>query len=51
MFYKDGKPVNEDDIITLPSLADVLDSIAKDGVDAFYKGKYAEEIINAVSGL
>lgn len=49
MFYRDGQPVKEGDVIVLSDLADVLDILAKDGVDIFYKGKYAEEIINAVS--
>lgn len=36
------------DIIKRPDLAATLDSIAEGGADVFYKGRIAEDIVNAV---
>ena len=36
------------DTVTLPTYADLLQRIADDGIDAFYDGDIADDIINTV---
>jgi gamma-glutamyltranspeptidase len=50
IFYKDGQPLQKGDMLKRPGIATVLDDLAEHGVDLFYTGKYAEEIVNAVRG-
>ncbi|SQI44468.1 Gamma-glutamyltranspeptidase precursor [Leminorella richardii] len=45
IFFKpDGTPWQKGDVLKQPDLANSLQLIAKEGPDAFYKGKIAEEI-------
>lgn len=47
---KDKNPRKVGEIITNPKLAATLETIAQDGIDSFYKGKIATDIVNAVRG-
>jgi len=48
IFLKDGFPYAEGEIYKNPDFAQTLKLIAKDGPDAFYKGKIAEDIVSSV---
>lgn len=48
IYLKDGLPFEEGDTITNKDLSNTLKIIAKEGKDAFYKGKIAESIVNEV---
>ncbi|MSP34061.1 MAG: gamma-glutamyltransferase [Rickettsiales bacterium] len=45
---KDKKPKAIGDIITNQKLAATLETIAEEGIDPFYKGQIAQDIVNAV---
>lgn len=45
IFFRNGKPLEMGDKLTMPALAKSLELIAKDGPDAFYKGHIAQEIV------
>lgn len=47
---KDKKPKAIGDTITNPKLAATLETIAEEGIDPFYKGRIAQDIVNAVRG-
>jgi len=46
-FLDNGQPYKTGDRLTQPQLAVTLESIAKDGTDAFYKGAIAQAIVDA----
>jgi gamma-glutamyltranspeptidase/glutathione hydrolase len=46
VFYADGEPPEEGEIIRQPDLANSLEQIAKRGRDAFYRGKLAKAMVN-----
>ena len=50
-FYPDGSPIKRGDMVTRRDLARTLGAIATEGRDAFYKGRPAEDISEAVDGL
>jgi len=47
-FYPNGEVIQAGDLLKNPKLATVYKSIAKEGVDVFYKGWIAKKIVNAV---
>ncbi|XP_070544219.1 uncharacterized protein [Ptychodera flava] len=49
IFAPGGVPVKEGDVLRRPDLADVLQTIATEGVDAFYNGSLTQSIIDAVA--
>jgi len=49
-FLPDGKPLAEGQVLTNPAYADTLKLLAEKGVDAFYAGPVAEDIVRAVQG-
>ncbi len=49
-FYPNGEPLKAGTVKKNPELANLLSDIAKNGIDAFYKGNNAKEIVDAVSG-
>lgn len=48
LISKDRKLLPVGTLITRPEYADTLDTIAVSGPDAFYKGRIAQEIVDAV---
>ncbi len=50
-FYPGGNPVSAGARVARPQLAATLGSIAAEGRDAFYRGRPAEDIVEAVGGL
>jgi gamma-glutamyltranspeptidase/glutathione hydrolase len=50
-FYPRGRPVTRGDRVTRSDLAEVLQSVANEGRDAFYLGQAGEDIVEAVGGL
>lgn len=48
-YLVDGEPVAAGDLIRIPELADALDRIATTGVDDFYRGQIAVDIVAAVT--
>lgn len=48
-FYPNGKSVKAGDVLVNKKLAKVYRSVAKDGIDVFYKGWIAESIVNKVN--
>jgi gamma-glutamyltranspeptidase/glutathione hydrolase len=48
IFLNDGEPLHEGDWLLQPDLADTLKAIAQDGPRAFYRGRIAGEIADAV---
>ncbi|HZJ83346.1 MAG TPA: gamma-glutamyltransferase, partial [Clostridia bacterium] len=47
IYLKDGLPYEADDTIKNPDLADTLKIIAEKGIDGFYKGEVAEDLVKA----
>lgn len=47
-FYPDGQPAPVGHLLKNPALADVLRRVATEGVDAFYAGEIAADIVRAV---
>jgi gamma-glutamyltranspeptidase len=50
LFFRDGKPLQAGDSLKNPDLAWVLDHIAKDGADGFYKGEVAKKLVDDLHG-
>ncbi len=50
IYLKDGKPRQVGETIANPKLAATLENIASEGIDSFYKGRIAHDIIAAVRG-
>jgi gamma-glutamyltranspeptidase/glutathione hydrolase len=50
-FYPGGRPVAAGDRVARPALAATLHAVAAEGRDAFYRGRPAEDIVEAVGGL
>lgn len=48
VYFRNGSPYAEGEILRNPDLANTLRKIAKEGKDAFYKGEIAEEIVKEV---
>jgi gamma-glutamyltranspeptidase/glutathione hydrolase len=48
IYWIDGRPAKAGDVIRNPALATTLKTIARKGPDAFYKGKIANQIVEAV---
>jgi len=48
LFFKDGKPLVEGDRLVQEDLARTLEEIARDGPDAFYKGRIAQTLAKDV---
>ena len=46
LFFRDGNPLLTGDSLKNPDLAWVLDHIAKDGADGFYKGDVAKKMVD-----
>ena len=49
LYLNHGKPRELGEIVTNPDLADTMELVAKEGVDEFYKGEIADEIIKAIN--
>ena len=49
--YPDGEPPRPGQMLTRPGLAATLTDIADGGVDAFYRGRAAGEIVEALDGV
>ncbi|WP_448549258.1 gamma-glutamyltransferase [Thalassotalea fusca] len=47
-FFPDGRPLKAGDKLKNPALAEVYRSLAKEGVEPFYQGWIAKNIVNAV---
>jgi gamma-glutamyltranspeptidase/glutathione hydrolase len=48
IYWKDGKPLAQGERVRNPALAETLRTLAKDGPDAFYRGRIARQISEAV---
>jgi gamma-glutamyltranspeptidase/glutathione hydrolase len=48
LFSVDGRPMREGEMLVQPELADVLETIAQKGSDAFYKGEIGQDIVDAI---
>lgn len=48
VYMPKGKPVREGDIVRRPNLANTLETIAKEGADAFYHGEIAKSLIKTI---
>lgn len=48
IYWKNGAPAKQGDLITNPALAQTFERIADLGDEAFYSGQTAQEIVNAV---
>lgn len=46
IFFRDGRPIQEGEILIQKDLANTLKAIAEEGPDVFYKGRIAEEIVD-----
>lgn len=46
--HPDGSPLKVGEIFVNPDLADTFELIAKEGIDVFYKGKIAQDIVDAI---
>ena len=51
VYAPNGMKVKAGDTIARPKYADLLQSIADDGIDMFYKGAIADDIIQTVGVL
>jgi len=49
-FLKNGKTLKQGDILQFSELADTMDHLARHGVDDFYKGDIAHEILKVLDG-
>ncbi len=47
-FFPNGEPIKAGEVLKNPELANVYRSIAEQGIDVFYKGWIADDIVNAV---
>ena len=47
-YFPGGKPLAEGDFVKNPKLANTLELIAKDGVEAFYSGRVGQVIADEV---
>lgn len=45
IFFRDGEPLKAGDLLVQKDLAESMRLIAKEGADAFYKGKIADQIV------
>ncbi|MCZ6777518.1 MAG: gamma-glutamyltransferase [Acidobacteria bacterium] len=50
-FGRDGRPLQEGDLLRQPDLADILESIGRKGPDAFYKGDFAARLAGGLKKL
>ena len=50
-FGRDGGPLQEEDLLRQPDLADILESIGRGGPDAFYKGEFASRLAGGLKEL
>jgi gamma-glutamyltranspeptidase / glutathione hydrolase len=50
LYWVDGKPAPKGTVIKNPALAKILHTLAKKGAGAFYSGKAARAIVDAVKG-
>ena len=50
-FYPGGRPVTAGDRLSRPALATTLRAVAEKGRDAFYRGRPAEDIVEAVENV
>jgi gamma-glutamyltranspeptidase/glutathione hydrolase/leukotriene-C4 hydrolase len=48
VYYRDGKPIKQGDIIKRPHLADTLETISTLGADEFYEGDIAKQLVNTI---
>ena len=48
LYLNEGKPREYGEIITNPDLADTLEGVARNGVDWFYNGPVADDIVKHV---
>lgn len=48
MFCRDGKVLREGDQVTMPRLADTLETLASEGARAFYNGSLTAQIVKDI---
>lgn len=48
MFCRDGKVLREGDHVTMPRLADTLETLASEGAQAFYNGSLTAQIVKDI---
>ncbi|CAO0798915.1 unnamed protein product [Mucor circinelloides] len=48
VYYRNGKPIQQGDLIKRPQLADTLETISKLGADAFYEGEIAKQLVDTI---
>lgn len=48
VFHPEGRPLREGEILRNPVFAETLQTLAREGADAFYEGRIAMEIVAAV---
>lgn len=48
VYYRNGKPIKQGDIIKRPQLADTLETISKLGADEFYQGSIAKQLVSTI---
>ncbi|CAO3635491.1 unnamed protein product [Mucor fragilis] len=48
VYYRDGKPIQQGDLIKRPQLANTLEAISTLGADAFYEGEIAKQLVDTI---
>lgn len=48
IYFPNGTPVKKGDVVKRPNLANTLETIAREGANAFYEGKIASRLVKTI---